>query len=104
MVAEIEPDWSHVERIISRYEEAPAACHDYDPRAPQVAAFIARAINRHSADVSIEHIGSTSVPSCAGKGVIDLMVIYPNAIVADPKLTTPPANARSDPTTGQPEM
>jgi len=77
MVAEIEPDWSHVERIISRYEEAPAACHDYDPRAPQVAAFIARAINRHSADVSIEHIGSTSVPSCAGKGVIDLMVIYP---------------------------
>src|SRR5215813_2139400 len=27
-----------------------------------------------------------------------------NAIVADPKLTTPPANARSDPTTGQPEM
>ena len=65
---EIEPDWSGVERIISRYEELPAVCHDYDPRAPEVAAIIARAINSHLADVSVEHIGSASVLNCAGNG------------------------------------
>ncbi|HKQ79551.1 MAG TPA: GrpB family protein [Blastocatellia bacterium] len=77
MRAEIDPDWRQVERIISRYEEAPAACQAYDPRSPLVAAFIARAVNSHLDDVSIEHFGSTAVPNCAGKGVIDLMMIYP---------------------------
>ena len=28
--------------------------------------------------VTVEHIGSTSVPGCAGKGIIDLMVLYPD--------------------------
>ncbi|MGH9832495.1 MAG: GrpB family protein [Blastocatellia bacterium] len=70
-------DWSNVEPIISRYEELPAACHDYDPRALQVAALIAKAVNQYLPEVIVEHIGSTSVPGCAGKGVIDLMVIYP---------------------------
>jgi len=74
--AEIERDWPEVKQIVSRYEEAPAVCHDYDPRAPQVAVFMAQAVNRHLADVIVEHVGSTSVPGCAGKGVIDLMVIY----------------------------
>jgi GrpB-like predicted nucleotidyltransferase (UPF0157 family) len=66
-----------VERVISRYEEAPAACHEYDPRAPRVAVLIAEALNRYFDGVTVEHVGSTSVPGCAGKGVIDLMVIYP---------------------------
>jgi GrpB-like predicted nucleotidyltransferase (UPF0157 family) len=42
-----------------------------------VAAFIAQLLNRHLADVRVEHIGSSSVPGCAGKGVIDLMLNYP---------------------------
>ncbi len=74
---EPQTDWSGVELIISRYEELPAACHDYDPRAPQVAALIAQAVNQCLPDVTVEHVGSTSVPGCAGKGVIDLMAAYP---------------------------
>ena len=31
----------------------------------------------HSGGLRVEHIGSTSVPGCAGKGIIDLMVLYP---------------------------
>jgi GrpB-like predicted nucleotidyltransferase (UPF0157 family) len=77
MPGKFEPERSSVERIISRYEEIPAACHEYDPRAPHVAALLAELVNRYLPDVNVEHIGSTSVPGCAGKGVIDLMLIYP---------------------------
>jgi len=27
-------------------------------------------------DIDVEHIGSSAIPGCAGKGVIDLMVLY----------------------------
>ena len=63
--------------LIRPYEELPAACHGYDPRAAQVAARIAEVINQHLPNLLVEHIGSTAVPGCAGKGVIDLMLLYP---------------------------
>jgi GrpB-like predicted nucleotidyltransferase (UPF0157 family) len=31
----------------------------------------------NSAGLIVEHIGSTAVPGCAGKGIIDLMLLYP---------------------------
>jgi GrpB-like predicted nucleotidyltransferase (UPF0157 family)/mannose-6-phosphate isomerase-like protein (cupin superfamily) len=31
----------------------------------------------------VEHVGSTSVPGCAGKGVVDLMVLYPPGRLAE---------------------
>src|SRR5207253_4954301 len=63
--------------LIRRYEELPAACYDYDPRAAQVVARVAQIINEHLPGLLVEHIGSTAVPGCAGKGVVDLMVLYP---------------------------
>jgi GrpB-like predicted nucleotidyltransferase (UPF0157 family) len=30
----------------------------------------------------VEHVGSTSVPGCAGKGVVDLMLVYPDGQLA----------------------
>lgn len=69
-------DWRQAKPIIARYEELPAACHDYDARASLVAALIAAAINQYLPEMIVEHIGSTSVPGCAGKGVIDLMLLY----------------------------
>lgn len=61
---------------IQLYEQLPAACHDYDPRFVSVATHIAEALHLHSPDLVVEHIGSTAVHGCAGKGVIDLMVLY----------------------------
>ena len=29
-------------------------------------------------DVSVEHVGSTAVPGCGGKGIVDVMVLYPD--------------------------
>jgi GrpB-like predicted nucleotidyltransferase (UPF0157 family) len=63
--------------LVRPYEEQPAACHDYDPRAAPVAARIAEIINQHLPELLVEHIGSTAVPGCAGKGVVDLMLLYP---------------------------
>jgi GrpB-like predicted nucleotidyltransferase (UPF0157 family) len=35
--------------------------------------------------LTVEHVGSTSVPGCSGKGVIDLMVVYPPGLLKDTK-------------------
>src|SRR5215469_12963565 len=63
--------------IIGPYEAMPAACHEHDPRAMEVARRVGALIESHLPDVVVEHVGSTSVPGCAGKGVVDLMVGYP---------------------------
>lgn len=62
--------------LVGKYEEAPAACHAYDPRAAAAAQWLVEAIGREGG-IRAEHVGSTAVPGCAGKGVIDLLVPYP---------------------------
>lgn len=61
---------------IQRYEVQPAAFHDYDPRWAEVARLLASAIENEEPRLRVDHIGSTSVPQCRGKGVIDLAVTY----------------------------
>jgi GrpB-like predicted nucleotidyltransferase (UPF0157 family)/mannose-6-phosphate isomerase-like protein (cupin superfamily) len=63
--------------VIGPYETSPAACHDHDPRAFEVARRVAGLIAARLPDVVVEHVGSTAVPLCAGKGIVDLMVLYP---------------------------
>jgi [ribosomal protein S5]-alanine N-acetyltransferase len=63
--------------VIGPYEHLSAACHEHDPRSAEVARRVAEAINVRVPDCVVEHIGSTAVPGLAGKGVIDLMVVYP---------------------------
>ena len=46
----------------------------YDPRAAEVARSIVAIIREHLPRLSVEHVGSTAVPGCAGKGVVDLMI------------------------------
>jgi GrpB-like predicted nucleotidyltransferase (UPF0157 family) len=65
------------EPVIGIYEQLDAACHEYDSRAPQVATRVAELIRMLQPELVVEHIGSTAVPGLAGKGVIDLMVLYP---------------------------
>lgn len=65
------------EPVIDLYAEQPAVCRDHDPRAVQVAAHVAGLIESALPEVVVEHIGSTAVPGCAGKGIVDLMLLYP---------------------------
>ena len=71
--------------VIGPYFHSPAICHDYDPRAPAIAHRVGSMIASRLGSITVEHIGSTSVPGCAGKGVIDLMVLYPPGQLEDAK-------------------
>ena len=62
--------------VILPYDTRPAAYHPYDPRSPGVAERLIALITPHLRNATIEHIGSTAIPGCSGKGVIDLMVVY----------------------------
>lgn len=63
--------------MIALYHPAPAVCAPYDPRSPEVAAKLRDLIRAHDPNLEVEHIGSTAIPGCAGKGIIDLMLLYP---------------------------
>jgi GrpB-like predicted nucleotidyltransferase (UPF0157 family) len=63
--------------VIGPYRSRPAACHEHDPRSAEVARAVAALIEPRLPGAVVEHIGSTSVPGCAGKGIIDLMLLYP---------------------------
>jgi GrpB-like predicted nucleotidyltransferase (UPF0157 family) len=63
-----------VEAVIGPYTNHPAACRKYDPRAVEVAGQIAALIQSHLPPIGVEHVGSTAVPGCAGKGIVDLMI------------------------------
>jgi GrpB-like predicted nucleotidyltransferase (UPF0157 family) len=62
---------------IGAYEVRPVACRDYDPRAAEVARQVGGLIHDHLPRVFVEHVGSTSVPGCEGKGIVDLLVPVP---------------------------
>ncbi|HEX2739226.1 MAG TPA: GrpB family protein [Rubrobacter sp.] len=63
-------------RPIGMEQQAPLACLPYDPRAPEVASTVTGMIHQHLPHVLVEHIGSTAVQGCVGKGVIDLLIPY----------------------------
>jgi GrpB-like predicted nucleotidyltransferase (UPF0157 family)/mannose-6-phosphate isomerase-like protein (cupin superfamily) len=65
------------ETTIGPYQSATAACRDHDPRSGDVARRVGSLIEEVLEGVVVEHIGSTAAPGCAGKGVVDLMVLYP---------------------------
>ena len=60
------------------YTRQPVEFQEYDPRAPEAAQYVLDMIQARIPSVTVEHIGSTAVPGCAGRGVIDLMILYDN--------------------------
>ena len=61
--------------MIEKYSELPACWVPYDTRFPLVAGQVASLVRDRIPHVTVEHIGSTAVPGCGGKGVIDVMVV-----------------------------
>jgi GrpB-like predicted nucleotidyltransferase (UPF0157 family) len=71
--------------VITAYPIKPPACLEYDPRVVEVAHEVMQMISAVLPRVTVEHIGSTSVPGCAGKGILDLMVMYPEGQLEEVK-------------------
>ncbi|GBL18504.1 hypothetical protein EMGBS3_02100 [Anaerolineaceae bacterium] len=63
--------------IIGTYEQLAPACHEYDSNYPAAANLLIALMHARDPRLIAYHVGSTSVPNCAGKGVIDLLVTYP---------------------------
>jgi GrpB-like predicted nucleotidyltransferase (UPF0157 family) len=59
------------------YSESRTAYVEYDPGTIGAAARAAALIEAAVPWAKVEHIGSTAVPGCAGKGIVDLMALYP---------------------------
>ena len=53
-----------------------AALRPWNPKAPEAAARVIALIERHLPGTTAEHIGSSAVPGCAGKGYLDLLIPY----------------------------
>lgn len=68
---------------IEPYEHIPATCLAFDPHAGEVADAVAALLRRRCPQLQVEHVGSTAIPGCAGKGIIDLMVVYPDGMLAE---------------------
>ncbi|KAF3886473.1 MULTISPECIES: GrpB family protein [Nostocales] len=71
---------------IQEYKEQFPAFRDYDPKAAAIAQRLIDATTSRDSRLRVEHIGSSSVPGCAGKGYIDLLVIYPDGLLEAAKL------------------
>ena len=64
------------------YSSISAEFRAYDPAVAEVARLLGSAIEGVEPKLQVEHIGSTSVPGCAGKGIVDLAVLYPEGFLA----------------------
>lgn len=62
--------------VIGPYQPVPVALNPWDPRAPGAARRVVDLIRGRLPEATVEHIGSTAVPGCAGKGVVDLLLLY----------------------------
>lgn len=66
---------------IGRYHHRPATLEDPDPRAAQVAEYVRGLVRAELPDVDVEHVGSTAVPDLPGKGIVDLLLTYPDGML-----------------------
>lgn len=58
------------------YSRSRAVYVEYDPGAVGAAAEVATLVEAAAPWTQLEHIGSTAIPGCAGKGIVDLMAMY----------------------------
>jgi GrpB-like predicted nucleotidyltransferase (UPF0157 family) len=63
------------------YASAAAVFRTYDSEVKVVAQALRGEIQGVEPRLQVEHIGSTSVPGCGGKGIVDLAILYPEGLL-----------------------
>jgi GrpB-like predicted nucleotidyltransferase (UPF0157 family) len=66
--------FDEVQAMIGPYTTQPAACKAYNPKATVVAQKVADLVHACLPNARVEHVGSTAVPGCDGKGIVDLLI------------------------------
>ena len=61
---------------ILEYKEEVAKLKEYQPQFPVIAEYLIEELQKALPGIEAEHVGSTSVPDCPGKGVLDIMVLF----------------------------
>lgn len=61
---------------IGLYQLKPPAYHPWHPEFLEVATEVGDYLKQQISGIRVEHVGSTSVDYCGGKGIIDLLVLY----------------------------
>ncbi|HEY7943795.1 MAG TPA: GrpB family protein [Casimicrobiaceae bacterium] len=64
------------------YAILPPVYVEYDASTPDVAGRVIALVEAAAPWARIDHIGSTAIPGCAGKGIIDLVALYPEGRLA----------------------
>lgn len=67
---------------IETYTPSDAKFCPYDRNIIEVASRIAAVIQHQEPKLRVEHVGSTAVPGCGGKGIVDLAVLYPAGLLS----------------------
>lgn len=71
--------------VIEPANKPKAEYREWDPRYPQVVDALLRDLRPLPAYLEIEHIGSTAIQGCGGKGVIDLLGLYSEGRLVETK-------------------
>ena len=66
---------------VRAYPVARPSFHPHDPGASAAARQLMAWISDKDTGLRIEHVGSSAVPGCGGKGTIDLAVAYPDGFL-----------------------
>jgi GrpB-like predicted nucleotidyltransferase (UPF0157 family) len=70
-------------RRILPYSISHTAYVEYEPGVVGAANEVIQFVRQAAPWMHAEHIGSTAVPGCAGKGIVDLMALYPPGKLED---------------------
>jgi GrpB-like predicted nucleotidyltransferase (UPF0157 family) len=69
--------FDEVHAVIGPYHEPPLECRENNPQAVEIARQISGLVARYLPSVKVEHVGSTAVPGCGGRGIVDLLIACP---------------------------
>jgi GrpB-like predicted nucleotidyltransferase (UPF0157 family) len=67
--------------IVGKYLYSSASLVPFDERSEEAARRVASAVADVEPRLRVDHVGSTAVPGLAGKGIVDLMLVYPEGML-----------------------
>jgi GrpB-like predicted nucleotidyltransferase (UPF0157 family) len=68
----------HPVTIFQHASKPTAEYREWDPRYAEVVTALLSDLGPPPAGTAIEHVGSTAIPGCGGKGIIDLLALFPH--------------------------